>query len=254
MGRGADERSEHPQGQGQDQGLDRGVRLEAPEESHGGRYSTETLSLQGSRIGAQVKLIMPSSPADHDESRAKRERGPWTLKRVGREVLEIALIVAVVVGLMSLWQRADQRGVGGKLPTGVEAPAFDLVVMGSGERVRSEDLRGRPTVLNFWATWCGPCRSELPDLAEIYAHQGDRYRLLTVTREPPSVVLPFLEHRRLKLPVLYDPGGKIAARYQVDAIPMTVLLDRQGRVVHDFVGSAYPDILRERLESLASSP
>jgi thiol-disulfide isomerase/thioredoxin len=177
----------------------------------------------------------------------------WTARRIGREVVETLVIIAVVVGLMTLWQRADQRGDGGSLPAGLPAPAFALVEMGSGERVTSEDLLGRPTVLNFWATWCGPCRAELPDLAQIHAHSGDRYRLLTITKEPSTIVLPFLEHRRLTLPVLYDPGGRVSAAYGVDSIPMTVILDAEGRVVHDFVGSAYPDILVERLERLITS-
>ena len=164
---------------------------------------------------------------------------------------EILVIIAVVVGLMTLWQRAEQRGEGGSLPVGAPAPGFSLVEMGSGERVNYEDLRGRPAVLNFWATWCVPCRAELPDLARIHAHADGRYRLLTITREPPAIVQPFLEHRALTLPVLYDPGGRVSAAYGVDTIPMTVILDAEGRVVHDFVGSAYPDILVERLERLA---
>jgi thioredoxin-like negative regulator of GroEL len=132
-------------------------------------------------------------------------------------------------------------------------PGFSLVEMETGDSVASEDLVGRPTIVNFWATWCGPCRSELPDLARLHEHSNGRYRLLTITDEPPGVVKPFLEHRRLQLPVLYDPGGRVARSFGVDSIPMTVLLDSQGLVVHDFVGIAHPDILLERMERLSSA-
>jgi thiol-disulfide isomerase/thioredoxin len=177
----------------------------------------------------------------------------WTLKRILKEVIEIAVIMLVVVGGMTLYQRADQGGNGGSLPTGSPAPAFSLVEMATGETVNSQDLVGRPTILNFWATWCGPCRSELPDLARLHEQSKGRYRLMTITDEPPGIVKAFLENRRLDLPVLYDPGGRVARGFGVDAIPMTVLLDGQGLVVHDFVGAAYPDILLERMEELIST-
>jgi len=189
---------------------------------------------------------------DDDPAMRPASKRPWTVKRIARELVETALIIAVVVGLMSLWQRAEQRGEGGKLPVGQPAPEFSLTDMETGEVVSYGDLLGKPAVLNFWATWCGPCRAELPDLAQIHADASGRYRLITITDEPATIVRPFLSHRSLSLPVLYDPGGRVAQRYQVDSIPMTVLLDAQGNVVHDFVGSAYPDILAERLASLSS--
>ena len=192
---------------------------------------------------------MSDNPAKEETPSPRR----WTVKRIFKEVLEIAVIMLVVVGGMTLYQRAEQGGNGGSLPTGAPVPGFSLVEMETGDSVASEDLVGRPTIVNFWATWCGPCRSELPDLARLHEHSNGRYRLLTITDEPPGVVKPFLEHRRLQLPVLYDPGGRVARSFGVDSIPMTVLLDSQGLVVHDFVGIAHPDILLERMERLSSA-
>ena len=177
----------------------------------------------------------------------------WTLKRILRELLEIAVIMAVVVGVMTLYQRADQQGEGGSLPTGRPAPAFSLEEMITLDQVSYDDLLGRPTIVNFWATWCGPCRSELPSLAKLHKHANGRYNLITLTDEPPGIVKAFLEHRRLSLPVLYDPGGRVARSFGVESIPMTVLLDHEGLVVHDFVGPAYPDILLERMERLLAA-
>ena len=177
----------------------------------------------------------------------------WTVKRILKEGLEIVIIMAVVVGLMTLYQRADQQGEGGSLPTGTRAPDFSLVDMVTDETISYDDLVGSPTIVNFWATWCGPCRSELPGLARLHEHSKGRYQLITITDEPPGIVTAFLEHRRLSLPVLYDPGGRVARSFGVESIPMTVLLDDDGLVVHDFVGPAYPDILLERMERLIAA-
>ena len=177
----------------------------------------------------------------------------WTLKRIMRELIEVTVIMLVVVGFMTLYQRADQSGDGGSLPTGAPVPSFSLVDMETGQTTASEDLLGSPTIVNFWATWCGPCRSELPALARLHEHAKGRYQLVTITDEPPGIVKAFLEHRRLSLPVLYDRGGRVARSFGVQSIPMTVLLDDQGLVVHDFVGPAYPDILLERMERLIAA-
>ena len=177
----------------------------------------------------------------------------WTLKRIGREALEIAIIMGVVVGLMTLYQRADQDGNGGSLPTGTPAPAFSLMELESGLTISLDDLVGKPTIVNFWATWCGPCRSEMPDLARLHKCSKGRFNLVTITDEPPGIVTDFLKHRRLSLPVLYDKGGRVARSFGVQSIPMTVLLDHQGLVVHDFIGQAYPDILQERMDRLIAA-
>jgi len=172
------------------------------------------------------------------------------LRTIGREVLINAGIIGLVVLAMMWWQREGQKGGGGKLTVGAPAPPFSLRNIHTGESVSLESLQGRPTIVNFWATWCGPCVRELPIMEALHHSGGTRYQLVTITQEPPSVVIPFLAQRGLTLPTLFDPGGAVGSAYRATQIPTTVILDGDGRIVHDFSGGAYEDILREHMARL----
>ena len=176
------------------------------------------------------------------------DRGPrWGL---AKDLAVAALIAVLVVAGMQWSQRESQRGGGGSLTVGSPAPEFALTRMHDGARVGLGELEGKPVVLNFWATWCGACISELPDLQRLQRELGGSFHLVTLTDEPPSVVRPFLARRALDLPVLHDVGGRVAQRYRVTRLPSTVIIDADGRVVHDFVGVASVDILRGHIERL----
>jgi peroxiredoxin len=98
------------------------------------------------------------------------------------------------------------------------------------KRVSLRDLRGQVVLLNFWATWCGPCRSEKPILEKIYRdlkHRG--FMVLAITDEDPSVVQPFVDKSKLGIPVLIDRERGVFDHYGIEGIPRTVILDRQGR-------------------------
>lgn len=182
--------------------------------------------------------------------RSRRDR----LLRFARDLAVSVGLALLVVAAIQWSQRQAQRGGGGVLPVGSEAPLFSLGDARSGATVDLLELRGQPVILSFWATWCGACVAELPDLARLEAAEGERFHLLTIADEPPSVVQPFLARRQLDLPVLYDAGGAVARRYRVRKIPMTVILDREGRVVHDFSGPADVEILGAHIEALLKDP
>lgn len=118
------------------------------------------------------------------------------------------------------------------------APSFSLPRAGGGS-LGSDELRGHVLVINFWATWCGPCREELPALDRLErALAGEGLRVLAVSVDAsPQAAARFAEARGLGLTVLGDPGEEVARRYGVGAYPTTVVVDRRGRVVHRTVGA-----------------
>ena len=166
---------------------------------------------------------------------------------------ELLIVALVVLGMMA-YQRDVQSGGGGKLAVGSPPPDFTLMSMDHGRPVSLSDLAGKPAIINFWATWCRPCVRELPIIQTLNDRRGDQYSVVTITSEPASVVKPFLRGREIFIPVLYDPGGQVATAYRATSIPTTVILDREGKVVHDFSGGAYEDILVEHMERLTESP
>lgn len=122
---------------------------------------------------------------------------------------------------------------------GREAPAFTLPVIGgpglSGENLALEDLAGDVVVLNFWSTWCSPCRAEHEDLnrlAEAYADRGVRF--VGITGDPPREVLAAetKEALRTSYPNLHDKGERVYRAYRVLGVPQHVVIDRDGRVVY----------------------
>jgi thiol-disulfide isomerase/thioredoxin len=103
---------------------------------------------------------------------------------------------------------------------------------------RLTELRGQAVILNFWATWCEPCRAEMPALEALAArHRGEALAVLTVNfRESEATIRRFLEQRPITLPVLLDPTGKTTQAWTPGVFPSTVLIDRQGRPRRTVVG------------------
>ena len=112
----------------------------------------------------------------------------------------------------------------------------------SGETVRLADFTGRPVLINFWATWCVPCVSEMPALEALAAERaGTALVIMAVSedRKGESVVAPFIQKLGLsKLPIYLDPESKALRAFESDALPTTVLIDRRGREVGRLLGAA----------------
>ncbi len=122
-------------------------------------------------------------------------------------------------------------------PAGRATPALDLPAWG-GARVRLADLRGQVIVLNFWASWCEPCRAEMPSL-ELLAqrHENDRLQVFAVNhRESDAAIRRFIDQTALTLPVLRDGDGAAARAWQVGVFPSTVVIGREGRARFSVLG------------------
>ena len=138
---------------------------------------------------------------------------------------------------------------------GRTAPDFSLLTT-DGQDIMLSGLQGQVVVLNFWATWCPPCREEMPALEEVHqAHQDDGLLVLAVDQgEPSERVVDFGRQLGLSFPLLLDPGFVVSDRYRISLMPSTYFIDREG-VVRDVVfgGPMNRALLESKIESLLES-
>jgi thiol-disulfide isomerase/thioredoxin len=164
----------------------------------------------------------------------------------------VALIVVSAVRVSQSWSAL--RAV--TVPTGVVAPDFELPLLDGG-RFRLSSARGDVVALAFWATWCEPCREELPALDALARKlKGSGVRFYAVNIEAidrqPSI-LKFKNGNGLTIPVILD-GGEVSATYRVETIPHLVVIDRAGRVRDTFDGARDPSVIEAAVTAAAKSP
>lgn len=109
------------------------------------------------------------------------------------------------------------------------APDFSLKTL-TGETIRLSDLQGQAVMVNFWATWCPPCRAEMPAIQQVYdKYRGQNFTVLAVNlQEGEAQVADFAGQMGLTFPILIDQEGTVFARYRVNGLPSTFFVDRQG--------------------------
>src|SRR5579872_1853154 len=101
-----------------------------------------------------------------------------------------------------------------------------------GKAWNLKNLRGKVVLVNFWATWCPPCRKEMPDLESLYFKFKDQgFVVLAISDEDTAKVTPFLGGRDITYPILLDPGRKVNDEFEVEGIPKSFVYDRQGKLV-----------------------
>jgi cytochrome c biogenesis protein CcmG, thiol:disulfide interchange protein DsbE len=140
------------------------------------------------------------------------------------------------------------------------APDFSLPDL-DGRTVSLGDFAGRPVWINIWASWCAPCRAEMPDISAVYqevqardaqAGRSDGPVLLLVSiGEDPAAVRRFLENGKYRLPVLLDPAFSVTERYRVNGLPTHYFVGRDGTIRDLAIGGLKPNAMRARLAKIA---
>jgi len=166
----------------------------------------------------------------------------------------LLLIVAGTFGWLVRGGYLDlEQAAAARLQTGTQignlAPDFTLKELGGSDLTLS-DLKGKRVFVNFWATWCPPCRAEMPHIQAVYEEKEDDVVFLAINLgESESKVEAFLEKNGYTFPVLMDPKGQTASLYLVRAIPTSYVIDADGIVRGKHIGVLSKATLTKLLES-----
>lgn len=132
---------------------------------------------------------------------------------------------------------------------GVAAPNFHMV-LANGEYVSLADLQGQPVLINFWATWCSPCREEMPELLAAAKADPNLVLIAVNVQEELARLQPFAVEFEMQVPVLQDPEGVLRNRYTVRGMPTTIFIDRTGHIATLWQGLLTPELLAQQLAAL----
>lgn len=137
----------------------------------------------------------------------------------------------------------------------LSGPAYNFTLKSNkGNNIRLSDLKGNVVMLNFWASWCGPCRQEMPYLEELHKrYERAGFTLLGINVEPdPKLADELLREIPVSFTILYDTESKVSKQYKVDAMPSTVMIDRDGnlRYLHRGYKPGYEKDYRKQIKEL----
>ncbi len=211
---------------------------------------------------------MAASTPTLGSNKAGRDGGRVRATRFGLAGVTIVALVCFAVYAAVLASRVDEISVGEPVPinvpggstsgvagAGLLAPDFELITM-DGERVKLSDFAGRPVWINVWASWCAPCRAEMPDIQQIYGEAGaapDGPAILLVSLgEDPADVKRYLAATKYQLPVLLDPDFSITRGYRITGLPTHFFIGRDGTIREVAIGGLKPNGMRTRLARIVT--
>lgn len=133
--------------------------------------------------------------------------------------------------------------------------AYDFMLLDKeGNEISLSSLKGKVVFLNFWASWCGPCKAEMPHIQKVYEEYKDKDVVILAVNLTPSEedgiegVNSFLEKNKYTFPVLYDKDGSVAKKYRVRGIPTTYIINKEGIIVSVATTTMNEEMIRQQIE------
>ena len=171
----------------------------------------------------------------------------------------ITYSILLILGLAWIVVSADKTGAStsGHIPApqqGFLAPDFELKTL-EGETVKLADLRGQAVLVNLWATWCPPCRAEMPAIEKVYNdYKEEGFVVLAVNmtyQDTFTNIAPFVDEYGLTFPILLDETSEVGTAYQLRSLPSSFFIDREGIIREVVIGGPMAEaLLRTRVEEI----
>ena len=171
----------------------------------------------------------------------------------------ISYALILILGLGWILVSADKTGTStsGKIPApqqGFLAPDFELKTT-EGETIKLSELRGQAVLVNLWATWCPPCRAEMPAIEKVYNDYKDQgFVVLAVNmtyQDTFADIAPFIDEYSLTFPILLDETSEVGTAYQLRSLPSSFFIDRDGIIREVVIGGPMAEaLLRTRVEEI----
>ncbi len=164
-------------------------------------------------------------------------------------ILLFVFFIVIPVILFSLKQKDSTVTPTGPIQVGLPAPNFTFPDL-NGQKVSLFDHRGKVVLVNVWATWCPPCRDEMPSMQKLYERfKGKNFEILAVSIDfkGRDIVAPFMQELNLTFPALLDPNGSMKRLYGITGVPESFIIDKDGIVVEKIIGPldwATPEVFR----------
>ena len=173
----------------------------------------------------------------------------WNKRGTWNSLILIWLVIGIVWIVLSRVPQGEDKvnNVESALPQkGYLAPALEGVTL-SGSPISLDDVQGKVLLINFWATWCPPCRLEMPAMQAIYTRYKDQgFEILAVNlQEQDAQMSAFVDEMGLTFPILVDRDGSLSSVYRVTSLPTTFVVDREGVIRDRIVGGPLAEALLE---------
>jgi cytochrome c biogenesis protein CcmG, thiol:disulfide interchange protein DsbE len=173
-----------------------------------------------------------------------------------RRSLYVVILIAALVWIVVSADRANSS-TGGLIPApqkGFAAPNFQLETPASQTLVLSA-YHGKPVLINMWATWCPPCRAEMPSIEKFYEAYENRGLIVlgvdSTVQDDPTAIIPFVKEYNLTFPILLDINGEVSHLYELRSLPTSFFIDRHGTIKEVVIGGPMSEAtLRANIEEI----